>query len=62
MSERKLLELTKWLRIPGYTEKYNLTAHVLSQWIQTTIIKEDVFHPCPKPLAGIAVDIKAFYM
>jgi DNA-binding transcriptional regulator YiaG len=41
MSEGKVLELTKWLTIAEYAQKYNVTTQVVSKWIERGVIKED---------------------
>lgn len=41
MSEGKVLELTKWLTIAEYAQKYDITTQVVSKWIERGVIKED---------------------
>ena len=41
MSEGKVLELTKWLTISEYAEKYGVATQVVSKWIERGVIKED---------------------
>ena len=41
LSEGKVLELTKWLTIAEYAQKYNITTQVVSKWIERGVITED---------------------
>ena len=40
-NEGKALELTKWLTIAEYAQKYNITTQVVSKWIERGVITED---------------------
>jgi len=41
INEGKVLELTEWLTIAEYAQKYNTTTQVVSKWIERGVIKED---------------------
>ncbi|KAA0992813.1 hypothetical protein [Dyadobacter aurulentus] len=43
VSEGKVLELTAWLTISEYAEKYNVSTQVVSKWIERGVIKQNYF-------------------
>ncbi|MCE7059277.1 hypothetical protein [Dyadobacter sp. CY343] len=41
VSEGKVLELSDWLTIAQYADKYGVTTQVISKWIERGVIGED---------------------
>jgi len=41
VNEGKVLELSKWLSISEYSQKYNVTTQVVSKWIERGVIGAD---------------------
>jgi hypothetical protein len=41
VNEGKVVELSEWLSISGYAQKYNVTTQVVSKWIERGVIGED---------------------
>lgn len=41
LSEGKVLDMTKWLTISEYAQKYQVTTQIVSKWIERGVIKEE---------------------
>lgn len=41
VNDGKVLELSKWLSIAEYSQKYNVTTQVVSKWIERGVIGVD---------------------
>jgi hypothetical protein len=41
VNEGKVVELSEWLSISEYAQKYNVTTQVISKWIERGVIGED---------------------
>ncbi|MDQ6478983.1 hypothetical protein [Dyadobacter sp. LHD-138] len=41
VNDGKVLELSKWLSITEYSQKYNVTTQVVSKWIERGVIGPD---------------------
>jgi DNA-binding transcriptional regulator YiaG len=41
LNEGKVLEMTLWLTISEYAQKYQVTTQIVSKWIERGVIKEE---------------------